>query len=455
MYTWECLVCGFIYDEAAGRPEDGIAAGTRWEEVPEDWYCPECGVGKADFDMVRVAASEAPAQVAAQSAAQADPLVILGSGLAGYTLARELRKLDAGIPILIVTRDGGEFYSKPALSNAFQTGRQPDQLVTSSAEQMAAQLNAQVRPRTAVERIDAEAQLVWLNGQPQRYRSLVLALGADARRPSLAGDGVDAVITVNDLEDYRGFRQRIGDNSRIAILGAGLIGCEFANDLRHAGHEVHVIDRATWPLSRLLPAEAGEEMANALHSIGVHLALGNAPVAVQRNGAGLRLQMADGDELDVDYVLCAIGLEPRGELARSAGIAVSGGIITDACLRTSAPNIYALGDCARVHDLVLPYVMPIMLQARALARTLTGEPTAVAYPAMPVTIKTSVLPTVVASPLDGEGVWSTEFGTRCDNGFVNLRSLYHDEQSRMQGFVLMGAAIQEKAKLLKALPDWR
>ena len=52
MYTWECLVCGFIYDEAAGRPEDGIAAGTRWEDVPDDWYCPECGVGKADFDMI-------------------------------------------------------------------------------------------------------------------------------------------------------------------------------------------------------------------------------------------------------------------------------------------------------------------------------------------------------------------------------------------------------------------
>lgn len=451
MYTWECLVCGFIYDEAVGRPEDGIAAGTRWEDVPDDWYCPECGVGKADFEMVRSAASQAPAV----PAAQVDPLVILGSGLAGYTLARELRKLDADTPILIVTRDGGEFYSKPALSNAFQTGRGPDQLVTSSAEQMAAQLNAEVRVRTEVRRIDAEAQQVWLDDQPQRYRALVLALGADARRPTLAGDGADAVTTVNDLEDYRAFRQRIGDNSRIAILGAGLIGCEFANDLSHAGHQVQVIDRATWPLSRLLPVEAGEEMAQALQSIGVHLALGNAPVAVQRNGAGLRVQMADGAGLEVDYVLCAIGLEPRGELARSAGIAVAGGIVTDTCLRTSAPNVYALGDCARVHDLVLPYVMPIMLQARALARTLAGEPTAVAYPAMPVTIKTSVLPTVVASPLDSNGSWSTSLGERCEKGIAAVTSLYHDKHSQMQGFVLMGAATQEKAELLKALPDWR
>ncbi|WP_315975167.1 MULTISPECIES: FAD-dependent oxidoreductase [unclassified Pseudomonas] len=452
MYTWECLVCGFIYDEAAGRPEDGIAAGTRWEEVPQDWYCPECGVGKADFEMVRIAG---PEMAATAAALQPDPVVILGSGLAGYTLARELRKLDADTPILIVTRDGGEFYSKPALSNAFQTGRLPDQLVTSSAEQMATQLRARIKTRTTIEHIDAQAQVVYIDDQPQRYSALVLALGADARRPDLAGDGVDAIVTVNDLEDYREFRQRIGVDSRIAILGAGLIGCEFANDLRHAGHHVHVIDRATWPLSRLLPSEAGDEMANALGAIGVHLALGNAPVAVQRSGEGFRLQMADGAVLDVDYVLCAIGLEPRGKLAQAAGIAVSGGIITDACLRTSAPNVYALGDCARVHDLVLPYVMPIMLQARALAQTLAGQPTPVAYPAMPVTIKTSVLPTVVASPLDSNGLWSTDLGERCDKGIATVKSLYHDEHRRMLGFVLMGTAIQEKAELLKALPDWR
>jgi rubredoxin-NAD+ reductase len=451
MFKWECLVCGFIYDEAAGLPEDGIAAGTRWEDVPMDWYCPECGVGKADFDMVRLSAS---AQVNSP-AAKPDPVIILGSGLAGYTLARELRKLDAETPIVIVTRDGGEFYSKPALSNAFQTGRLPEQLVTSSAEQMAKQLRAQIKTRTSIERIDAYAQTVYIDGQPLRYRALVLALGADARRPTLEGDGVDSIRTVNDLEDYRDFRQQIGVHSRIAILGGGLIGCEFANDLRHAGHDVCIVDRATWPLSRLLPAEAGEEMASALASLGVRLELGNAPVAVQRAGLGYQLQLADGSAIKVDYVLSAIGLEPRVDLARAAGIAVANGIITDACLRTSTPNVYALGDCARVHDMLLPYVMPIMLQARALAQTLAGQPTAVAYPAMPVTIKTSVLPTVVASPLDSEGLWSTRWAERCDKGIANLRSVYHNPQSQLLGFVLMGAATQEKTELLKTLPDWR
>jgi rubredoxin-NAD+ reductase len=165
--------------------------------------------------------------------------------------------------------------------------------------------------------------------------------------------------------------------------------------------------------------------------------------------------LTDGRVLEVDYVLCAIGLEPRVELARAAGMTVSNGIITDACLRASARNVYALGDCAQVHDLVLPYVMPIMLQARALAQTLAGQPTPVAYPAMPVTIKTSVLPTVVASPMDPNGLWSTELVGRCDKGIANVKSIYHDEQRRVLGFVLMGAATQEKAELLKALPDWR
>jgi len=451
MFKWECLVCGFIYDEAVGMPEHDIPAGTRWEDVPESWYCPECGVGKADFQMIQVGQSAEPNCVPEQS----DPVIILGSGLAGYTVARELRKLDSDTPILIVTRDGGEFYSKPALSNAFQTGRLPEQLVTFSAEQMAAQLQAQIKTRTSIEQIDTDARSIYIDGQPLRYRALVLALGADARRPALQGDGVDAIITVNDLEDYRRLRQQISADSRIAILGGGLIGCEFANDLRHAGHEVWVVDRATWPLSRLLPAEAGEEMANALASIGVRLELGNAPVAVNRAGKGYALQLADGRVLEADYVLSAIGLEPRVDLARAAGIRVAGGIVTDAFLRASADNVYALGDCAQVHDLVLPYVMPIMLQARALSRTLAGQPTPVAYPAMPVTIKTSVLPTIVASPMNPEGEWSTEWAGRCDKGIAHVKSIYLDQQSQMQGFVLMGGAVHEKTELLKRLPDWR
>ncbi|MFV3288729.1 FAD-dependent oxidoreductase [Pseudomonas sp. NY11955] len=451
MFKWECLVCGFIYDEAAGMPEHDIPAGTRWEDVPDSWFCPECGVGKADFEMVRIPAEAG----ASQPNAVSDPVIILGSGLAGYSVARELRKLDSTIAIKIVTRDGGEFYSKPALSNALQKGRQPDQLVTFSAGQMAEQLQAQVSTYTSIERIDTDAQQVYIDGSPQRYSALVLALGADARRPALDGDGADAIITVNDLEDYRKLRRQLGASSRVAILGGGLIGCEFANDLRHAGHWVSIVDRAPCLLSRLLPAEAAEEMANALRSIGVRLALGNAPVAVYRRHTGLELHLADGQRLEVDHVLGAIGLAPRVELVRAAGIAVANGVVTDDCLRASARNVYALGDCAQVHDLVLPYVMPIMLQARALARTLAGTPTAVAYPAMPVTIKTSVLPTVVASPMADTGEWSTELASRCEKGIANIRCVYRDQHNQMQGFVLMGASAQEKTALLRALPDWK
>lgn len=140
-----------------------------------------------------------------QQAQQALPLVILGTGLAGYTLAREFRKLDSATPLVIVTRDGGESYSKPMLSNALAGNKAPAALAIASAQQMAAQLNARVMTHADASAIDTAAGAVLVDGQPLRYGQLVLALGAQARAPGLQGDGADAVQTVNDLADYTRF----------------------------------------------------------------------------------------------------------------------------------------------------------------------------------------------------------------------------------------------------------
>ena len=228
--VWECLVCGFIDDEAKGWPADGIVAGTRWSEVPDDWICPDCGVGKAGFQMVlrepnqsnekpqpldkvvidrelqEVANDQLAAQwqcsncgfiynvsagwyedgIAAGTAfdsiagtwncpdcgadksdfinctnvciteLQQTPIVIIGTGLAGYGLARELRKIHNSVPIVMLTQDDGAYYSKPQISNAYAQQVSAEDLVIKTAEQMATELKLDFKIYTTVSAIDIE-----------------------------------------------------------------------------------------------------------------------------------------------------------------------------------------------------------------------------------------------------------------------------------------------------------
>ncbi|RJG02497.1 FAD-dependent oxidoreductase [Noviherbaspirillum sedimenti] len=377
------------------------------------------------------------------------PIIIVGSGLAGYTVAREFRKLDATTPLKIVSRDCGSFYSKPMLSNVFHQKKDPAKIASYSAAQMAEQLHAEVLPYSSVTALDPATRTIQINHQDTGYQSLVLALGADQRRIDLAGDAAEDVLSVNDLADYLRFHTLLHDKRRVAILGAGLIGCEFANDLTSGGITVDLIDPASWPLSRFLPEPAGQVMADALSGIGVQLWPGCTPVAVDRSDDGYRLSLSGGKSLQVDLVLSAIGLVPRIMLAQAAGLTTARGIVTDACLRTSAEHVYAIGDCAEVENLLLPYVMPIMQCARALAKTLFGTPAKVTYPAMPVVVKTPAMPTVVAPPLQQDGAWET------DGKAGSMRAVYRNADSSVGGFALLGDRVEEKGALLKQIAPWR
>jgi rubredoxin-NAD+ reductase len=375
-----------------------------------------------------------------------DRIVIVGSGLAGYTLARELRKLDAATPLTILSRDAASFYSKPMLSNALATGRSAAQIASASAEQMAAQLGARIMANTEVEAIDVANRKLQAAGATLHYTKLVLALGADPIALPLEGDAANQVLRVNDLAAYARFRTAVEGKKTVALLGAGLIGCEFANDLAAAGYSVRVIDPAPRPLARLLPDAAAEQLRLALEATGVVWHLGTTARAVARTASGLRVELADGTEFEADVVLSAIGLRPRTQLALQAGLKVNRGIVTDRLLQTSAANVYALGDCAEVAGQTLPYVLPLMQSARALAKTLSGTATQVVYPAMPVVVKTPALPLVVCPPAALSGTWKL----RREEGGLEAR--YEDDNGTLLGFALAGNATSRKQSLTKLAP---
>lgn len=385
-------------------------------------------------------------------AAQALPIVIVGSGLAGYTAARELRKLDKQVPLVVISRDHAGFYSKPMLSNALAGGKTAATLVMKPGPKMAEELAATLRPHAEVRAIDAAARTVTLaDGETLAYRALVLALGADPIRLPLEGDGAGDVLSVNDLDDYARFADRLAGAQAVAILGGGLIGCEFANDLLARGIVPTVIDPAPGPLSRLLPPEGGTYLQQRLEAAGVRFRFGTTAVRVERNGssAAFAVTLADGSTLVADLVLSAIGLRPRTGLAHDGGLAVNRGIVVDRRLAASAPGIYALGDCAEVEGFTLPFVMPIMQQARALAATLAGAPTEVKYPAMPVIVKTPACPTVVCPPPPrASGEWLVQ------EDADGLQATFSASDETLFGFVLMGSATAQRQALAARTPGW-
>lgn len=385
------------------------------------------------------------------------PIVIIGSGMAGYTVAREFRKLSPEHELVMICADDAANYAKPTLSNAFAGNKAPEQIALGDATKMATQLNLRIEADTWVKEIHAEHHEIILekNGTTttQPYSKLVLAVGANPIRLAIAGDGSEDIHVVNSLIDYRNFREKLATrkDKRVVILGAGLIGCEFANDLLHSQYDVTVIDLAAQPLGRLLPAHVAQAFQTNLEQAGIKFALSTTVEKVVKinDGDDYAVTLANGQTLVANIVLSAIGLQPNLALAKAADIQTGRGILTNGFLETNQSDIYAVGDCAEVNGTLLPYVMPIMQQARALAKTLSGQTTAVHYPAMPVAVKTPAAPlTVLPAPIDVEVTWQTE---EFEDGMLAKAT---DSQDTLRGFVLLGAtASKQRLTLSKLVPD--
>jgi rubredoxin-NAD+ reductase len=375
------------------------------------------------------------------------PVVIVGTGLAGYNLAREFRKLDSETPLLLITADDGRSYSKPMLSTGFGKNKDADGLSMAEPGAMAEQLKAEVRTHTRISGIDAGHKRLWIGEEAVYYRDLILAWGAETVRVPVEGDGADLVFPINDLEDYARFRAAAAGKRRVLLLGAGLIGCEFANDLILGGYEVQLVAPCEQVMPMLLHPAAAAAVQAGLESLGAKFHLGPVLTRLQKVADGLEAHLSDGQVIPCDVVVSAIGLRPRIDLAAAAGVQVNRGVVVDRHLKTSHANIYALGDCAEVDGLNLLYVMPLMSCARALAQTLAGNPTSVSYGPMPITVKTPVCPLVVSPPpRGGEGVWTVE-GQGAD-----IKALCHSADGQLLGYALTGAAVMEKLALNKQLP---
>lgn len=375
------------------------------------------------------------------------PIVVIGTGLAGYHLVKELRKLAPEQAIIMITADDGRSYSKPMLSTGFGKSKSADQLAMASAADMAEQLNIVVRTHTQVTDIAAAEHRLYIGEEELEYSKLVFAVGANVLTPEIDGDAQDRVFSINDLQDYTRFRTVADNNKRVIIMGAGLIGCEYANDMHAGGYEVDVVAPCDHLLPSLLPPPAAKALQSGLEDLGVRFHLQSVITKLTHEKNGVKAELSNGDTVEADLVVSAVGLRPRLELATKAGLDTGLGIKVNQLLETSAPDIYALGDCAEVEGRVLLFVLPLMACARALAKTLAGQPTNVSYGVMPVTVKTPAVPVVVSPPApDSEGNWTAEVSEQ------DVQAEFRNQSGQLLGYALTGAKVVNKLALNKELP---
>ena len=374
------------------------------------------------------------------------PVLVLGSGLAGWTVIKEFRKHDTQTPLMLVTADSGDAYPKPALSTAFAQNKLPAQLRNSVASEQAIALNLQLQAHTRATSVDLAKQQLHTDQGVFAYSRLVLAHGADPIRIPMQGDAADTVLSVNQLADYQVLRDKLQAGMRVLIMGAGLIGCEFANDLSGAGFKVQVADPSSRALAALLPEDASLQLQDALSTLGVAWHFNDSVVSVCHPGGALQATLASGQTVATDVVLSAIGLRPQTAWLKDAGLSCDKGVLVNNLLQTNGPHVYALGDVAQyasANNRLLPYVMPIMTAARALGATLAGTPTEVVFPVMPVAVKTPDMPLLLALPAPGTaGEWQT--AEQDVWKFMAATGECH-------GFVLAGKQTAQRSKALQWL----
>lgn len=372
-------------------------------------------------------------------------IVIIGSGFAARQLVKNIRKLDANVPLTLIAADSIDEYNKPDLSHVISQSQRADDLTRQTAGEFAEQFNLRLSPWTWVTDIDAAAHVVKAGERSWPYDKLVLATGASAFVPPV--EGRELMLTLNSQREYRACETALRDAQRVMIVGSGLIGTELAMDFCRAGKAVTLIDQAASILPTLMPPEVSSRLQHRLTDMGVQLLLKSQLQRLEKTAGGIRVQLDRSRSVEVDAVVAATGLRAETALAQRAGAATHRGVKVDSYLQTTQPDIYALGDCAEINDSVLPFLQPIQLSAMYLAKNLLGARVPLKLPAMLVKVKTPELPLQLAGESGRRDLrWQMETSA------AGMVAQGFNEEGQLCAFAISEDRMKEAFTLLKQLP---
>ncbi|MCJ8143417.1 FAD-dependent oxidoreductase [Ancylobacter sp. A5.8] len=301
-------------------------------------------------------------------------LLIIGHGMASTRLVEELVERAPGrFAITLLGAEARPAYNRILLSPVLAGDSAPDDILLHPAGWYARHGVILHTGATVTSIEPGPRRVVTPDGRIFGYDRLVLATGSSPVSPPLPGADLPGVVNFRNVEDVAAMLDRAGEGRRAVVIGGGLLGLEAAYGLARQGMAVTVLHLMPHLMERQLDAEAADLLRGALESRGLSILTGVTTDAILGMDHVTGVRLADGRRLPADLVVMAIGVRPRVDLARAAGLDVARGIVVDDALRSSVPGIYALGECAEHRGLCHGLVAPLYDMARALAAHLVGE----------------------------------------------------------------------------------
>lgn len=364
-----------------------------------------------------------------------EQVVVVGYGMVGHRFTESLLRADpaARQRIVVLGEEPWPAYDRTRLSDCL-SGQ------TTAGLRLAPQA-VDVRLGCRVTRIDRPARtVVTAAGGRIRYDRLLLATGARPLIPPVPGRDADGCFPYRTLDDIRRIRAAARPGARGVVLGGGLLGLEAANALQALGMTPLIVERAAYPMSAQLDPAAGDLLARHLRRTGLDCRFGVTATGITagRDGRVRAVTLSDGEVIEADLLLFAVGVTPRDKLAADCGLAVAagGGVLVDAHARTGDPRIWAVGDCAAVAGRRLGLVGPGFAMADAVAAHLRGDPDDTdPRPLPPVRVKT--LGIEVASFGDPHGANAVQI-VRTDRRSVYRKLTIDGETGVLLGGILLG-----------------
>lgn len=309
-----------------------------------------------------------------------EPIVVVGAGQGAAKAVETFRGAGYDGSLVVIGEEAFPPYQRPPLSKKYLAGEIEAASLQLKGPDYYAAHGVDLRLNTKATSVDPASRRVRLgSGQILPYSKLLIATGARARRLPLPGGDRDSVVTLRSIADVDAIRARLAKAERVVVIGGGYIGLEVAAVAKSRGHRVTVLEGQQRVMARVVSPDVSSFFESLHRDRGVDLRTGISISAVSSTDRAAGVVLADGSAVPADLILVAVGATPNAELAQAAGLSIADGIVVDDAARTSAPDIYACGDCTRFPSrrygraIRLESVQNAIDQARVAALAMLGE----------------------------------------------------------------------------------